>query len=139
MGSLLYSELIKLPTFEERYEYLKLGGGVGNFTFGSHRYLNQRFYSSTEWRQFRRDIIDRDCACDLGINDGLHDITGKIIIHHLNPITQEDISSIKVSVLLNPENVICVSHKTHEAIHYGNEKPLPLFSERKPGDTTLWR
>lgn len=138
MGWRTYSELIKIPSFEERYEYLKLGGGVGHATFGGHRYFNQRFYTSKEWRTFRRDIIDRDCACDLAINDGLHDIPGKIIIHHLNPITIDDISNVNLSALLNPNNVVCVSHKTHEAIHYGSRELIESYAMRTPGDTKLW-
>lgn len=133
-----YSELILLPTFKERYEYLKLKGSVGRATFGHTRYLNQKFYNSIEWKKFRRDIIVRDEACDLGINDGLHDIPGKILIHHLNPITKEDIDSMNLEKLLSPDNAICVSHRTHEAIHYGTYDILVDFVERKPGDTCPW-
>lgn len=134
-----YSELILLPTFEERYKYLKLGGGVGKATFGYSRYLNQRFYNSIEWKDFRRDIIVRDRSCDLAIDDGLHDIRGRVYIHHLNPVTKEDINTMNFDILLNPENAICVTHRTHEAIHYGNFENLVDFVERRPGDTCPWR
>lgn len=139
MNEHTYSELISLPTFKERFEYLKLGGSVGRDTFGFARYLNQRFYNSMEWKNFRNEIIVRDNACDLGIDDGLHDIHGKILIHHLDPITKEDILAMNACKLLNPENAICVSHLTHEAIHYGAYNNLIDFVERKPGDTCPWR
>ena len=133
-----YSELITLPTFEERYHYLKLGGKVGEETFGFDRYLNQVFYSSAEWKRFRRDIIVRDMGCDLGIED--RTIGGIIIIHHINPIILADIHRRKLEVLLNPENVICVSHNTHNAIHYGDESLLTLAPiARRPNDTCPWR
>lgn len=133
-----YNELITIPDFMDRYEYLKLGGKVGKTTFGFDRYLNQKFYSSYEWKQFRRDMIIRDNGCDLGVNDGLHEIGGRIILHHINPIDPKDISLKHLEVLLNPDNVICVSHRTHEAIHYGDKELLRSFVERKPGDTSLW-
>ena len=133
-----YSELITLPTFEERYHYLKLGGKVGEETFGFDRYLNQVFYSSAEWKRFRRDIIVRDLGCDLGIED--RTIGGIIIIHHINPIILADIHRRNLGVLLNPENVICVSHNTHNAIHYGDESLLTLaLIARRPNDTCPWR
>lgn len=132
-----YSELLTLGAFEERYRYLKLGGKVGRATFGFDRYMNQKFYTSYEWRTFRRDIIVRDNGCDLGIDDGLHEIGGKILIHHINPITPDDITMQRLDVLLDPENVICVSHRTHEAIHYGDESLIHPFAERRPGDTAL--
>lgn len=135
----LYSELITIPTFEERFEYLKLQGEIGRATFGSHRYLNQRFYTSREWRTFRRDMIARDLGCDLGVNDGLHEIGGKIIIHHLNPIAMEDIQKHDIGILLDPENVICVSNRTHEAIHYSDESLLKTYATREPNDTVPWR
>lgn len=134
-----YSELIKFDTFEERFRYLKLDGVAFDRTFGSYRYLNQRFYSSKEWKRFRRDIIIRDNACDLGIDDGLHDIPDRIMIHHINPITQDDILNHRYDALMNSENAICVSHNTHEAIHYGDETILYIFAERKPNDTLLWK
>lgn len=132
-----YSELITLPTFEERFEYLKLGGIVGKATFGSRRYLNQVFYTSDAWRHARDSVIIRDNGCDLGV-PGM-DIGGRIYIHHLNPITQEDIEKRRQSIT-DPENLICVSMRTHEAIHFGDAKLLmqnfPV--ERRPGDTKLW-
>lgn len=132
-----YSELILLPTFEERFRYLMLGGLVGESTFGSSRYLNQRFYTSYEWRTFRRDMILRDLGCDLGI-DG-HDINGIVHLHHLNPLTVDDIVN-HTELLLDPENVICTSGDTHKAIHYGDQSYLlSFYQERRPGDTTPWR
>ena len=133
-----YSELIALPTFEERYHYLKLGGVVGEETFGYDRYLNQIFYSSKEWKTFRRDIIVRDMGCDLGIED--REIGRTILIHHMNPITLADIHQRNLDVLLNPENVICTSLNTHNAIHYGDESLLVLAPiERSRNDTCPWR
>lgn len=133
-----YSELITLPTFEERYHYLKLGGVVGEETFGFDRYLNQVFYSSKEWKTFRRDIIVRDMGCDLGIED--REIGRTILIHHMNPITLADIHQRNLDVLLNPENVICTSLNTHNAIHYGDESLLVLAPiERSRNDTCPWR
>lgn len=138
MGTKSYSTLITLPTFEERYHYLKLGGRVGEETFGFDRYLNQLFYSSREWKTFRRDIIVRDLGCDLGINDRV--ITGIILLHHINPIDLADIHRRNLNVLLNPENVICTSLNTHNAIHYGDESLLTLAPiERRPNDTCPWR
>lgn len=132
-----YSELIQLKTFEERFEYLKLDGIVGRETFGFDRYLNQMFYTSIEWKKFRRDIILRDNGCDLAI-PGL-DIVGKIFIHHLNPITKEDILN-RTEYLMNPESVICSSKLTHDAIHYGDSDLLPKGPvERKRNDTCPWR
>lgn len=134
-----YSELITLPTFEERFRYLKLGGEIGKETFGFDRYLNQAFYSTLEWKNFRRDMIIRDMGCDLGIPD--REIGGIIILHHINPISMADIRQRNIEVLLNPENVICVSHNTHNAIHYGDESILTPSSlvERRPNDTCPWR
>lgn len=134
-----YSALITLPTFEERFRYLKLGGAVGEETFGFDRYLNQVFYSTLEWKNFRRDMIVRDMGCDLGIPD--REIPGLIILHHINPISMADIRQRNTQVLLNPENVICVSHNTHNAIHYGDESILTpsTLIERKPNDTCPWR
>lgn len=133
-----YTKLISLQSFEERYEYLKLDGFVGEQTFGSRRYLNQAFYRSKEWKDFRNEIILRDSACDLGIPD--REIHGRrdILIHHLNPITEEQILH-RDPALLDPENVICVTRNTHEMIHYGSSEGLfkdPV--ERKPGDTKVW-
>ena len=133
-----YSELITLPTFEERYRYLRIGGAVGKETFGFDRYLNQKFYSSIEWKRFRREVIIRDTGCDLGIED--RPIQGIIILHHLNAIDPRDILDKNVRVLLNPENVICVSHNTHNAIHYGDDSLLfmdPIV--RTKNDTCPWK
>lgn len=132
-----YSELIKLPTFIERYHYLKLNGQVGVDTFGYDRYLNQVLYHSQDWKTVRRNVIVRDQGCDLGIEE--REITGRIIIHHLNPITLEDIYKRKEEIL-NPEYLICVSHDTHNAIHYGDESLLFLgLNERMANDTCPWR
>lgn len=132
-----YSECIQYPDFLLRFRYLKLGGGVGEETFGFERYLNQEFYHSDAWRSFRHQIIIRDNGNDLGV-DGFQ-IGGRIIIHHIKPITIADIRDGS-PIVLDPENVICVSHRTHEAIHYGSEDLLvdyfPTF--RQPGDTKLW-
>lgn len=133
-----YSELITIPTFEDRFEYLKLDGTVGKETFGFDRYLNQQFYNSYEYRKFRREIIVRDMGCDLGIEE--RPINGLIILHHINPINPEDILDRNVRILLDPENSICVSLRTHNAIHYGDSSLLitnPI--ERKPNDTCPWR
>ena len=133
-----YSELITLPTFEERYKYLKIGGEVGRETFGFDRYLNQKFYNSYEYRLFRRKIILRDMGFDLGVED--HPIQGKIIIHHINPIEIDDILRVRLEVLMNPENSICTSLLTHNAIHYGDESLIfkaPV--ERTKNDTCPWK
>ena len=116
-----YSELITLPTFEERFRYLQLGGKVGEDTFGHDRYLNQMFYTSDEWRRIRRDVIVRDNGCDLGIQD--REIHGLIIIHHMNPITIEDIIN-RSEFLLNPEYLISTVKNTHDAIHFSDERIL---------------
>ena len=132
-----YSELIKLPTFEERFQYLKLDGDVGVETFGFDRYLNQAFYSSDEWKSIRNQVIIRDNGCDLGIEG--REIYKRIIIHHMNPITKEDLL-YRTEYLLNPEYMICTMKNTHDAIHYGDENLLfkdPI--ERKPNDTCTWR
>lgn len=132
-----YSELSKLESFEERFEYLKLDGLVGDETFGRHaRYLNQQFYVSKEWRDFRRQILVRDLG-DLGCPD--REFVGRAIIHHLNPITEEQILSHDPA-LLDPDNVVAVSHMTHEAIHYSGLDLLPTDPvERKPNDTCPWK
>lgn len=131
-----YSELIKHKTFLERFNYLKLSGVVGSPTFGSDRYLNQTFYHSAEWRSIRDQVIIRDGGCDLGI-PGL-EIEQGLVVHHINPVSGDDIVH-GTSLLSDLENLICTSHKTHLAIHYGDKTLLsePLV-ERKPGDTTLW-
>lgn len=132
-----YKELIQLPTFEERFQYLKLNGQVGFDTFGFDRFMNQQFYKSKEWKDIRDYIIVRDNACDLGVED--HDIYGRILIHHMNPISQDDIKH-STEFLLDPNYLISVSHLTHNAIHYGTEDLLPKGPiERRPGDTCLWK
>lgn len=132
-----YSELIRLPTFEERFEYLKLKGSVGKDTFGRDRYLNQVFYTSQEWRRLRDKIIIRDNGCDLGIEG--REIGGKIYIHHLNPLAVNDILAHS-EYLVNPEYLICTSFETHNAIHYGDTNLLPRNPiERKRNDTCPWR
>ncbi len=131
-----YSELISLPTFEERYQYLRIVGSVGKSTFGYDRIFNQEFYRSTEWRLARRQVIVRDDGCDLGV-EGL-EIGGPITVHHMNPLTLEDLDR-NFHKILNPEFLICVSSSTHLAIHYGNEENLiKLPKARQPGDTTPW-
>lgn len=132
-----YTHLISLPTFKERYEYLKLDGLVGKETFGFERYLNQRFYRSQEWKQMRDRIIVRDMGCDLGLPG--YEIYDKVYIHHMNPITTKDILDM-TDYLLNPEFLICVSHNTHNAIHYGDQNfLLSMPVERKPNDTCPWK
>ena len=132
-----YDELCQLPTFEERYEYLKISGRIGEETFGSDRYLNQAFYTSDEWKEVSRLVILRDNGCDLGIPG--REIKGPIYVHHMNPIRVEDILRHS-SILLRPEFLICVSKRTHEAIHYGDASLLQTdYKERKPFDTCPWR
>lgn len=132
-----YSELITLQTFEERFDYLKLSGEVGKATFGHNRYLNQILYNSPEWRRFRNEIIIRDNGCDLAC-DG-YEIYGRILIHHINPITVEDIIN-RNPMVFDPENVITTVHNTHNAIHYGDKSLLPKSPiERKRNDTCPWR
>lgn len=131
-----YRELRRIPTFEERFEYVRLGGVVGRETFGFERYLNQVFYHSKEWRLFRRDMIVRDNGCDLAIPD--REIFDRIILHHLNAISIEDIENA-ADCLFDPDNVVCVSHSTSNAIHYGDSSLLiRLPEERRKGDTRLW-
>jgi hypothetical protein len=133
-----YSELIRLPGFEERFRYLSLQGTVGETRFGFDRIFNQQFYTSTEWRQMRRHIIARDGGCDLACSG--HPIRDEaIFIHHLNPIGIEDIRDA-TEYLLNPEYLICTTDRTHRAIHYGDESILrPAFAERTPNDTCPWK
>ena len=133
-----YTELMKLETFEERFNYLKLDGIVGEETFGFDRYLNQKFYKSKEWRDIRNYVIARDRGCDLGIDDR-EIIDDEILIHHLNPISKEDIIN-KTDLLLNPEYLITTINNTHRAIHYGDSSLLyqgPI--ERYKNDTCPWR
>ena len=132
-----YSELITLATFIDRYRYLKLGGKVGEDTFGFDRYLNQVFYQSKEWRSIRDYVITRDNGCDLGMVG--HEIYGRILIHHINPITADDILK-RSDLLLNPEYLICTIKNTHDAIHYSDESLLitdPI--ERSKNDTVPWK
>lgn len=132
-----YSELITIPTFEERFEYLQLKGSVGKDTFGYDRYLNQVLYRSPEWKRLRNQIIIRDNGCDLAC-DG-YDVYGKVLIHHLNPITVEDVLARSRRVF-DPDNLVCVSHSTHNAIHYGDVDLLvtgPII--RTKNDTCPWR
>lgn len=132
-----YSELILLPTFKERFEYLKLDGKVGEDTFGWDRYLNQTFYRSAKWRHIRDQVIVRDNGCDMGLEG--YPIYGKILIHHINPITADDISHSDEEVLIDLDNLVCVSLATHNAIHYGDESLIPQDPVvRKPGDTCPW-
>lgn len=132
-----YSELITIPTFEERYRYLKLGGKVGEDTFGFDRYLNQIFYRDREWLRIRDEVIIRDGGCDLGIPD--REIHTRILVHHMNPITKEDILK-RSDFLLNPEYLICTLKSTHDAIHYGDESSLLIAPpERTRNDTCPWR
>lgn len=132
-----YNELIKFKTFKERFEYLKLDGSVGNDTFGFDRYINQKFYRSQQWKTIRDKIIVRDNACDLALNG--HDIYGKIIIHHMNPIRVEDILDLN-EYLLNPDYLICVSLPTHNAIHYGDYNNLNNETiQRTKNDTCPWK
>lgn len=132
-----YSELITLPTFNERFQYLKLNGQVGESTFGFDRYLNQLFYKSDEWLRLRDQIIIRDNGCDLGIEG--REIHGRILIHHMNPIRKEDILN-RSRYLLDPEFLICTVKRTHDAIHYGDENLLlTIPKERRKNDTCPWR
>lgn len=132
-----YSELARISDYKERFEYLKLDGSVGEETFGFDRYLNQAFYTSDEWKKLRRDIIIRDDGNDMGHPD--YPIKKYIVIHHLNPITPEQIEN-RDPAILDPEYLVCVSDRTHKAIHYGNYDLLPKPPvERKPNDTCPWR
>lgn len=132
-----YSELITLPTFEDRFEYLQLKGIVGQETFGFDRYLNQILYNSKEWKHLRNKIIVRDNGCDLALEG--FEIHGRILIHHINPITIDDVIKRR-EMVFDPENLICVTHNTHNAIHYGDKSLLitgPI--ERRANDTCPWK
>ena len=132
-----YSELMKLQTFEERYEYLKIGGKVGEATFGFDRYINQMLYKTSEWVSARNTVIIRDNGCDLGVEG--YDIVGKVMVHHMNPITVDDIIN-RLDYVLDPEYLISSSMMTHNAIHYGNKDLLPQVPiERSKNDTCPWR
>lgn len=131
-----YSELRRLETFEERYKYLALQGEVGFSTFGFDRYLNQQFYASREWKQLRHHVIARDNGCDLGIIG--YEIFHRLVIHHMNPMSPSDITHGEQRII-DPEYLITTTHRTHNAIHFGDEKLLPrTLIERKRGDTKLW-
>ena len=132
-----YSELITFSTFEERFEYLQLKGIVGQETFGFDRYLNQILYNSKEWKHLRNEIIVRDNGCDLALEG--FEIHGRILIHHINPITIDDVIKRR-EMVFDPENLICVTHNTHNAIHYGDKSLLitgPI--ERRANDTCPWK
>lgn len=132
-----YTELCKLKTFEERYEYLKLGGKVGEETFGFDRYLNQKFYKDPEWLAVRDAVIVRDNGCDLGIAD--REIHGRIIVHHINPITKDDIIH-RTRKLFDLDNLICTVKRTHDAIHYGDDSLLMTnLVVRTKNDTCPWK
>lgn len=132
-----YFDMRRLNTFEERFKYLQCGGQVGLETFGYDRWVNQRFYKSREWRNARDKVILRDNGCDLGIPG--YEIQGRLYIHHMNPITLEDITDGNDDIF-NPNFLVCVSFDTHQALHYGDELLLPKYEleERLPGDTKLW-
>ena len=132
-----YSDLRCIDSFKERYLYLKLRGRVGEETFGIDRYVNQSLYKSQKWKRTRREIIIRDNGCDLGV-DGF-ELDDYIMVHHMNPITLEDIEEER-DIIFDPENLICCSSRTHKAIHFGDESLLPKEPViRRPGDTCLWR
>lgn len=132
-----YAELSTLLTFEERYQYLRLNGSVGETTFGFDRYINQKFYRSSEWKQIRNRVIVRDNGCDLGVEG--YEIHEKILIHHMNPIALSDIQNAS-EYLLNPDYLISVTLATHNAIHYGDETLLIRApTERRPNDTCPWK
>ena len=133
-----YSELSQLASFRERFEYLRLDGAVGSETFGFDRYINQQFYRSDEWKRIRNQIIVRDNGCDLGI-DGF-EIHGRIYIHHMNPIQVRDIVD-QTEFLLNPDFLICTTHQTHNALHYGDESLLATLEPvvRTKNDTCPWK
>lgn len=131
-----YSELIEMDSFEDRFEYLRIRGRVGEETFGFERYLNQKFYTSFEWRKARETVIARDLGHDLGVAGlVIHD---RLIVHHMNPMVTQDIIGGRDDIL-NPEYLICTSHDTHNAIHYGRDAaPRYEHVARTPGDTKLW-
>ena len=136
MISRSYSELVKLPTFSERYNYLRLVGQVGSTTFGFDRYLNQSFYTSRDWRQVRHAVIARDAGCDLGLEG--YEIFDRVYVHHMNPLTKKQVLAADEN-MFDPEYLISCTLNTHNAIHYGDPNSLVrLPPERRPGDTTLW-
>jgi hypothetical protein len=138
MNKRSYSELIQIPSYIERYRYLKLGGKAGEITFGNERFLNQLLYKSPEWKSIRRAVILRDQGFDMGVEG--YEIRGPILVHHMNPITVEDIYE-RNDIVFDEENLICVSKITHNAIHYGAEDLLIVdeLVERRPNDTIFWR
>jgi hypothetical protein len=129
--------MILLPTYNERFRYLKLDGKVGADTFGLDRYLNQVFYRSAEWKRIRDMVIVRDNGCDLGIPE--LPIYGKVIIHHMNPLSVDDILNDDPEYMMNPEYLVCVSHSTHNAIHYGDDSQLQEYIPRRANDTAPWK
>ena len=132
-----YSELVTLPTLEERFEYLRLNGEVGEELFGYARYLNQEFYHGSAWNDVRSQVVIRDCGCDLGVRGWK--IVGNIYVHHMNPITLEQLKD-RDPILLDPEYLISCSYNTHQAITWGNESLLPKpLVVRRPGDTCPWK
>lgn len=132
-----YSELITIPTFKERYEYLRIGGRVGKDTFGFDRYLNQVLYKSKEWKHIRNIVIERDNGCDLAMEG--YEIYDNIIVHHMNPITMEDLL-YRRDYVLDPEYLVSTVHNTHNAIHYGDDSLIfTTLTERRPNDTCPWR
>lgn len=131
-----YTQMASFPTFEERFEYLKLGGSVGRATFGFDRHINQRFYTSWEWKHARQAVIVRDLGCDLGVVG--YEICADLLIHHINPMALDDILNGE-AWLIDPEYLITTTQGTHNAIHYGTDLHFPaVVVERKPGDTKLW-
>ena len=131
-----YSELIQLESFRDRFEYLRLNGIVTDPTFGFDRWMNQGFYASREWKQVRSNVIARDLGCDLAVPG--YEIHDRIVVHHMNPMDVDDIVDGDPSIL-DPELLITTTHRTHNAIHYGDKRQLPQsFVERRPGDTKLW-
>ncbi len=133
-----YSELMKIEGYLDRYNYLRLNGSIGEETFGHSRYLNQVLYKSSEWKKFKRDMIVRDGGCDMA-HDEYPILGDRIVLHHINPVTKKDILD-RNPAIFDPENVVCVSHRTHEAIHYSNESLMPHeYVARSPNDTCPWR
>lgn len=134
---LTYTELIKRTSFLARFKYAVLGGELGVSTFGFDRYLNQAFYGSSDWKKARDVVIIRDDGCDLGVPG--YQIFDRVLVHHMNPLRVEDFLKFDEVRLFDPEYLICVSTRTHNAIHFGDERQLPEpYVERKPGDTKLW-
>ena len=132
-----YRELIQLGTMQERFDYLGLFGEVGARTFGSDRFLNQVFYASKQWHEVRNEVIIRDASCDLAMPD--YELAARVVIHHINPISIDDVKDENWDKLLNPDNLITTSYRTHQAIHYGNDRMLPIVPvERRPNDTKSW-